>query len=124
MIKTGYFLIKKITPKKILSILIFSQLHYVGTHVAMIVWAFDGHWMQKTLDFKLMLHICDLFTYPTLTKSPAEIALPGCDNDNKWKVIFYVLRTHWNDQTKVPRGVQPTPLNKALFGVGPLTTTD
>ena len=32
-----------------------------------------------------MLQICeiDLFTYPTLTKHPAEIALPGCDNDNK-----------------------------------------
>ena len=47
--------------------------------------AFGGHWMQITFDFKLMLQICeiDLFTYPTLTKRPAEIALPGCDNDNK-----------------------------------------
>ena len=38
-----------------------------------------------TLDFKLLLQIfeIDLFTYPTLTKFPAEIALPGCDNDNK-----------------------------------------
>ena len=53
----------------------------------MTVWAFGGHWMQTILDFKLMLQICeiDLFTYPTLTESPAEIALPGCDNDNKWK---------------------------------------
>ena len=60
-------------------------MHYVGTHVVMIVGTFDGHWMQKILDFKLMLHICEiyLFTYPTITKSPAEIALPGCDNDNK-----------------------------------------
>ena len=35
----------------------------------------------------LQLHTCeiDFFTYPTLTKRPAEIALPGCDNDNKWK---------------------------------------
>ena len=42
---------------------------------------------KKTLDFKLMLQICEiyLFAYPTLTKRPAEIALPGCDNDNKWK---------------------------------------
>ena len=84
MITSGYFLIKKI-PQKILSIFIFSQLHYVGTHVVMTVWAFRGRWMQKTLDFKLMLQICeiDLFTNPTLKKSPAEIALPGCDNDNK-----------------------------------------
>ena len=71
--------------KKMLSILFFSQMHYVGIHVVMTVWAFGGHWMQKTLDFKLMLQIfeIDLFAYPTLTKRPAEIALPGCDNDNK-----------------------------------------
>ena len=81
MIKTGYFLIKKI---KILSILIYLQLHYVGTHFVMTVCAFGGHWMQNTLDFKLLLQTSeiDLFTYPTLTKHP-EIALPGCDNDNK-----------------------------------------
>ena len=44
----------------------------------------------KTLDFKLMLQICEieLFAYPTLTKRPAKIALPGCDNDNKWKRYF------------------------------------
>ena len=53
-------------------------------------WSYE-HFMvigwKKPLDFKIMLHICDiyLFTYPTLTKSPAEIPLPGCDNDNKWK---------------------------------------
>ncbi len=47
----------------------------------MTVWAFGGHWMQKTLDFKLLLDTCeiDLFTYPTLTKHPAEIVLPGCE---------------------------------------------
>ena len=33
--------------------LFFSQLHYVGTHVVMTVLAFGGHWMQKTLYFKL-----------------------------------------------------------------------
>ncbi len=87
MIKPGYFLIKKIT-QKILSILIFSQLRYAGTHVVMTVWAFGGHWMQKTLDFKLMLQICeiDLFAYPTLTKRPAEIALPGCE----WQQVSYM----------------------------------
>ena len=85
MIKTGHFLILKITPNKILPILIFCQLHYVGTHFVMTVRAFGGHWMQKTLDFKLLLQTSeiDLLTYPTLTKHPAEIALPGCDNDNK-----------------------------------------
>ncbi len=99
MIKTGYFVIKKITPKKLLSIFICSQLHYVGIHVVMIVWAFGGHWMQNTFDFKLMLQICEinLFTYPTLTKSPAEIALPGCDNDNKWK--RYLI---WPENTLEP----------------------
>ena len=58
----------------------------------MTVWAFGGHCMQKTLDFKLMLQTCEieLFAYPTLTKIPAEIALPGCDNDNKWK--RYLIR--------------------------------
>ena len=46
-----------------------------------------------------MLQICeiDLFTYPTLTKRPAEIALPGCDNDNKWK---HYLR--WLENTLEP----------------------
>ena len=99
MIKTGYFLIKTITQKKILSIFIFSQLHYVGSHVVMIIWAFDGHWMKKTLEFKLMFPIGDiyLFTYPTLTKSPAEIPLPGCDNDNKWK--RYLI---WPENTLEP----------------------
>ena len=49
--------------------------------------------MQKTLDFKLMLQICeiDLFDYPILTKRPAEIALPGCDNDNKLKRYLICL---------------------------------
>ena len=46
MIKTVYFLIKTITTKQILSILIFSQLHYVGTCVVMTVWAFGGHCSQ------------------------------------------------------------------------------
>ena len=36
---------------------------------------------KKTLDFKLLLETCeiDLFSYPTLTKRPAEIALLGCE---------------------------------------------
>ena len=99
MIKTGHFLIKKITKKKQLSILILFQFNYVGTHFGMTLWAFGGHWMQTTFDFKLILQICeiDLFTYPTLTKRPAEIALPGCDNDNKWK---HYLR--WLENTMEP----------------------
>ena len=38
------------------------------------------HGCKKTLDFKLLLETCeiDLFTYPTLTKRPAGIALLGC----------------------------------------------
>ena len=99
MIKTGIFLIKKITKKKLLSILIFFQLNYVGTHFVVTLWLFGGHRIQTTFDFKPMLHICeiDLFTYPTLTKRPAEIALPGCDNDNKWK---HYLR--WLENTLEP----------------------
>ena len=36
--------------------------------------------MQKTLDFRLLLHICEIddLSYPTLIKKPVEIALPGC----------------------------------------------
>ena len=36
---------------------------------------------KKTLDFKLLLETCeiDLFSYNTLTKRPAEIALLGCE---------------------------------------------
>ena len=85
MIQTGIFLIKNITQKKLLLILIFLKLNYVGTHFVVTLLVFGGHWIQTTFDFKLMLQICeiDLFTYPTLTKRPAEIALPGCDNDNK-----------------------------------------
>ena len=65
----------------------------------MTVWAFGGHWVEKTLDFKLLLqtHEIDLFTFPTLTKSPAEIALSGCDNDNKWK--RYLI---WPENTLEP----------------------
>ena len=54
--------------------------------------------MQTTFCFKLMLQIgeIDLFTYPTLTKRPAEIALPGCDNDNKTlvKTLSQMTREH------------------------------
>ena len=59
----------------------------------MTVWAFGGHWMQKTLDFKLMLQTCDidLFTYPTLTKRPAEIALPGCE----WQQVKTLSYMTW-----------------------------
>ena len=76
MIKTGIFLIKKIT-QFFLSILIFFPVELCCTHFVMTLWAFGGHWMQTTFDFKLMLLISeiDLFTYPTLTKRPAEIAL-------------------------------------------------
>ena len=37
------------------------------------------------------------FIYPTLTKRPAEIALPGCDNDNKW--TRYLI---WPENTLEP----------------------
>ena len=83
--KNGYFLIKKL-PKQILYIFIFSQLHcHDRMNIVMNELTFGGHLVQTTLDFKLMLQICEiyLFTYPTLTKSPAEIALPGYDSDNK-----------------------------------------
>ena len=69
------------------------QLNYVGTYFVMTVWAFGGHWMQKTLDFKLLLQTCeiDLFAYPTLTKRPAEIALPGC----KWQQVKTLSHMTW-----------------------------
>ena len=69
------------------------QLNYVGTYFVMTVWAFGGHWMQKTLDFKLLLQTCeiDLFAYPTLTKRPAEIALPGCE----WHQVKTLSHMNW-----------------------------
>ena len=60
MIKTGHFLIYKITQKKLLSILICFQLNYVGTHFVVAYWVFGGHRMQKTFYFKLMLQICEI----------------------------------------------------------------
>ena len=84
--KNGIFLIKK---SKILSILIFSQLHYVGTHVVMTVCAFGGHCMQKTLDFKLMLQICEIDLF--LTKRPVEIVLPGCE----WQQVKTLSYMTW-----------------------------
>ena len=47
----------------------------------MTVWAFGVHWLQKHFISSLCLQTCeiDLFDYPTLTKRPAEIALPGCE---------------------------------------------
>ena len=52
-------------------------------------WSLDA----KTLDFKLQLQTCeiDLFTYPTLTKRPAEIALLGCE----WQQVKML---YWNGQ--------------------------
>ena len=51
--------------------------------------------MQKTLDFKLLLQTCeiDLFDYPTLTKSHAEIALPGCEWQQV-KTLSYITWEH------------------------------
>ena len=59
----------------------------------MTLWAFDGHWMQKILDFKLMFQTCDidLFTYPTLSEGPAEIALPGCE----WQQVKTLSYMTW-----------------------------
>ena len=54
-----------------------------------------------------------------LLRSPCQ-AVTMTTSEN---AILYDLRTHWNHQTKVPRGGGATnSLNKALFGVGPLTT--
>ena len=59
----------------------------------MTVLAFGGHWMQKTLDFKLLLQTCeiDLFDYPTLTKRPAWIALLGCE----WQQVKTLSYMTW-----------------------------
>ena len=48
---------------------------------------------KKTLDFKLLLQTCeiDLFAYPTLTKRPAEIALPGCE----WQQVKTLSHMTW-----------------------------
>ena len=91
--KREFFKIKNHTQKTILSFFIFVQLNYVGTHFVMTLWAFGGHWMQKTLDFKLLLETCDidLFTYPTLTKRPAEIVLPGCE----WQQVKTLSYMTW-----------------------------
>ena len=72
----------------------FFQSHYVGTHFVVAVCAFGGHRIEKKpLDFKLMLQLCeiDLFTYPTLAKSPAEIALPGCE----WQQVKTLSYMTW-----------------------------
>ena len=108
--------IKIITPKHIWLIVNYLQLHYVDMRFFVTVWSFGGHWMQQTLDFKPLLPISeiDVFTYPTLTKSPAGIALPGCDNDNKW--THYLI---WLENTR--QGGATNSLNKALFGLGLLT---
>ena len=68
-------------------------MNYVGTYIVMTVWAFVGHWMQKTLDFKLLLQTCeiDLFAYPTLTKRHAEIALSGCE----WQQVKMLSYMTW-----------------------------
>ena len=111
----GYFVIKK-WPKKILSILIFfsgALCWHTRCHDRMSIW-----WSSdaKTLDFKLMLQICeiDLFAYPTLTKSPAEITLPGCDDDNKWKRYLICLE----NTNQSPHGGATKMHNSDL---GPLT---
>ena len=38
----------------------FFQLNHVSTYFVMTVQAFGGHWMQKTLDFKLLLETCEI----------------------------------------------------------------
>ena len=51
--------------------------------------------MQKTLDFKLLFETCeiDLFSYPTITKHPAEIVLPGCE----WLQVKKLSYMTWED---------------------------
>ena len=107
MIFTGYFVLKydkngiffnlkKYHKKKLLLILTFFPLNYVGTHVFMIVGAFGGHWMQKTFDFKLMLQILKLTFSPTppslnaLLRSPSQ-AVTMTTSEN---FVSYNLRTH------------------------------
>ena len=87
-----FFLLKNILKKYYH---FFFQLSYVGTYIIMTVWAFGVHWMQKTLDFKLLLHTCEinLFTYPTLNTRRAEIALPGCEWQQV-KTLYYMTWEH------------------------------
>ena len=85
MIKTGYYLIKKL-PQKILSILIFSQLHYVGTHVVMTVWAFGVIGCKKHLISSLCYKSVKLTFSPTPPSLNALLRSPD-------------LKTHWNHQT-------------------------
>ena len=70
-------------------------MNYIGTYFVMTVWAFGVHWIQNTLDFKLLLQTSeiDLFAYPTLTKRPAEIALPGYEWQ-RVKTLSYMTWEH------------------------------
>ena len=54
---------------------------------------YGGHRMQTTLDFKLLLETFEiyLFTYPTLTKRPAEITLLGCE----WQQVKTLSYMTW-----------------------------
>ena len=73
---------------------------------------------KKTLDFKLILHICeiDLFTYPTLTKSPAEIILARLWQWQQVKTVSYVTREHTGTiKVKSPAGCN----ENAQFWFGP-----
>ena len=47
----------------------------------------ENPWFQAYVTYLLN----DLFIYPTLTKIPREIALPGRDNDKKWKCYLIWL---------------------------------
>ena len=61
----------------------------------MTVWALGAHWMQKTTWFQASVtnREIDLFTYPTLTKRPAEIALPGFEWQQV-KTLYYMTCEH------------------------------
>ena len=79
--KLDFFKIKNHTKTNSITCYLFSVelcWHTLCHDRVSIWWSLDA---KKTLDFKLLLETCeiDLFTYPTLTKRPAEIVLPGCE---------------------------------------------
>ena len=119
--KNGICFNNKNYPTKILSILILFQLHYVGTHFVMTVWAFGGHWIQK--------HLISSFCYTpvklTFSPTPSQKALlrSPCQavTMKTSQTLSQMTREHTGTiKLKSPGGATIS-LNKALFGVGPLT---
>ena len=85
MIKTGNIFIKKKYPIKTIinfNILSVELCWHPLFHDRMSIW-----WSLDANNFWFEAYVTnleiDFFTYPTLTKCIAEIALPGCDSNNK-----------------------------------------